>query len=216
MGWARALLAVAAAVAVGLVLVSGGSEADPQTPPALPGLPAPFLGTAVAGGGGMTAAIDAYGNVVDLRAPGPVGRALIDNPADRQAAGSVEADTGIVPRVAVGDGPALPLWRADSVSQRYLRGTNVVRTVARFGAVSVGVTDAVAGGVLARVVETEGPAGVRVTPSLGVNLEAGVECETEQRLVAARPVVMRGRVAGGGSTRWRGPTNLRPSRNRRT
>ena len=43
------------------------------------------------------------------------------------------ADTGIVPRVAVGGGPALPLWRADSVRQRYLPGTNVLRTEARFG-----------------------------------------------------------------------------------
>jgi Glycosyl hydrolases family 15 len=211
MAWARALLAVAAAVAVGLALVSGGTEADPRTPPALPGMPAPFLGTAVAGAGGMAAAIDAYGNVVDLRAPGPAGRALIDNPADRQAAGSVEADTGIVPRVAVGDGPALPLWRADSVSQGYLAGTNVVRTVARFlswpgrekgtaGEVLVTVTDAVAGGVLARVVRAEGPAGVRVVPSLGVNVEAGVGCETERRLGKAA-VICRGVGAGGGGER---------------
>ncbi|HVQ59132.1 MAG TPA: glycoside hydrolase family 15 protein [Solirubrobacterales bacterium] len=179
--------------AVGLVLVSGGSEADPRTPPALPGLPPPFLGTAVAGDGGMTAAIDAYGNVVDLRAPGPAGRAVIENPADRQAAGSVDADTGIVPRVAIGEGPALPLWRADSVSQRYLRGTNVVRTVARFlfdlgggkgtaSMVSVTVTDAVARGTLARVVKAEGSAEVRVVPSLSVNVEAGAKCEAEQRL----------------------------------
>lgn len=210
MGWARALLAVAAAVAVGLALVSGGSEADPQTPPALPGLPPPFLGTAVAGDGGMTAAIDAYGDVVDLRAPGPAGRAWIDNPADRQAAGSVEADTGIVPRVAIGDGPALPLWRADSVSQRYLRGTNVVRTVARFplglggekgtaGEVSVIVTDAVAGGALARVVRAEGPAGVRVVPSVGVNVEAGASCETEQRRGGAAVTCRAPGSSAGGS-----------------
>ena len=57
---------------VGLLL-SGGSGADPETPPGLPGLPPPFLGTAVVGDGGMTAAIDAYGDVVDLRA-GPGGR----------------------------------------------------------------------------------------------------------------------------------------------
>ena len=162
-----------------------------------PGLPPPFLGTAVAGGG-MTAAIDAYGNVVDLRAPGPAGEALIDNPADRQAAGSVDADTGIVPRVAIGDGPALPLWRADSVSQRYLRGTNVVRTVARFGRVSVRVTDAVAGGRLARIVRAEGPAGVRVVPSLGVNVEAGAKCETQQRLGRAAVICRAPRSSAGG------------------
>ena len=43
------------------------------------------------------------------------------------------ADTGIVPRVSFDGAPALPLWRADTVSQRYLPGTNVLRTAARFG-----------------------------------------------------------------------------------
>ena len=88
MAWTRAALALIAAGAVAAVLVSGGSSADPRTPAALPGLPPPFLGTAVVGSGGLTAAIDAYGDVVDLRAPGPAGRALIDNPAARQAAGT--------------------------------------------------------------------------------------------------------------------------------
>ena len=53
------------------------------------------------GDGAMTAAVDAYGDVVDLRAPGPAGTALIDNPSARQAAGTVPADTGIVPRVRI-------------------------------------------------------------------------------------------------------------------
>jgi hypothetical protein len=132
MAWTRAALALAVAGAVALAVVSGGSSADPRTPRGLPGLPPPFLGTAVVGDGGLTAAVDAYGDVVDLRAPGPAGRALIENPAARQAAGTVAADTGIVPRVRVG-GEMLPLWRADSVSQHYLVGTNVVRTMARFG-----------------------------------------------------------------------------------
>jgi hypothetical protein len=96
-------------------------------------LPSPFLTTAVVGDGGLTAGIDAYGDIVDLRAPGPAGQALIENPQERQAAGTVPADTGIVPRVSVGGGPLLPLWRADSVRQRYLPKTNVLRTVARFG-----------------------------------------------------------------------------------
>jgi hypothetical protein len=126
--------------------------------------------------------VDAYGNVVDLRAPGPAGRALIDNPADRQAVGSVAADTGIVPRVSIGGGPALPLWRADSVSQRYLAGTNVVRTVARFGRVRVTITDAAVGDELARVVDVNAPPGARVRPALGVNVEAGVHCGEERRL----------------------------------
>ena len=145
---------------MGLVLVSGGSDADPRTPPALPGQPPPFLGTAVAGSGGLTAAIDAYGDVVDLRVPGPAGRALIDNPADRQAAGTVPADTGIVPRVSVGGAPAQPLWRADSVSQRYLPGTNVVRTVARFGSVRVTIVYAARRQQLACLIDVSGGAEV--------------------------------------------------------
>lgn len=56
---ARAFLACALILAVGVVLVSGGEDGGSQTPAALPGLPPPFLGTAVAGGGGLTAAVDA-------------------------------------------------------------------------------------------------------------------------------------------------------------
>jgi glucoamylase len=128
----RAVLGLAAVVAVAVVVVSGGSGEDPRTPPALPGLPPPFLGVAVIGSGGRTEAIDAYGDVVGRWAPGAAGRALIYNPAARQAAGTVPVDTGIVARMRVG-GKLLPLWRADSVRQRFLPGTNVLRTVARVG-----------------------------------------------------------------------------------
>ncbi len=114
---------------VALVLLSGGTRADPRTPAGLPGLPPPFLGTAVVGDGRRTEAVDAYGDVVGLWAPGPAGRSLIDNPPARQEAGSVSTDTGIVARVRV-DGRSVPLWRAESVAQRYLPGTNVLRTVA--------------------------------------------------------------------------------------
>src|SRR4051794_32979128 len=133
MAWARAVLALVAVVAAGALLVSGGAGADPRTPPPLPGEPPPFLGTAVVGDGGLTAAIDAYGDVVDVRVPGPAGRALIDNPAARQAAGTVPADTGVVPWVRIGDRAGRPLWTAGSVAQRYRPGTNVVVTTARFG-----------------------------------------------------------------------------------
>jgi hypothetical protein len=179
--WTRAALALFGAGAVALAVLSGGSAADPRTPAGLPGLPPPFLGTAVAGSGGLTAAIDAYGDVVDLRAPGPADRALIDNPADRQAAGSVAADTGIVPRVRVG-GRALPLWRADSVSQRYLSGTNVVRTVVRFGPVAVTVVDAAIGETLAQIVRVSAPPGMRAVPSVGIDLQpgAGGRCKQER------------------------------------
>jgi hypothetical protein len=175
-------LACAAVVAVGLVLVSGGSGGDPHTPLALPGLPPPFLGTAVSGDGGLTAAVDAYGDVVGLLAPGPAGEALIDNPSDRQAAGSVPADTGIVPRVRVGAGPALPVWRADSVSQRYLPGTNVVRTVARFDGARLAVSVAAEGEELAVMIRGRATRrGAVVVPVLGVNVESGIRCARERR-----------------------------------
>jgi glucoamylase len=187
-----AALACVVVLAMGVAVVSGGSSDDPRTPPALPGLPPPFLGTAVSGDGGLTAAVDAYGDVVDLRAPGPAGEALIDNPSDRQAAGTVPSDTGIVPRVRIGDGSALPMWRADSVSQRYLPGTNVVRTVARFGGAlraRVVMTVAASGGALAIMVRGEeagaaGSDGVRpepVVPTIGVDTAKGVRCARERR-----------------------------------
>jgi hypothetical protein len=148
------LLAGAALVAA-LLLVSGIEQADPRTPAALPGKAPPFLGTAVVGDGGLTAAIDAYGDVVDLRVPGPAGRALIDNPADRQAAGSVPAATGIVPWVSLQGRAARPFWTADSVEQRYRRGTNVVVTAARFGPEEVRVVYAADRSRLACLTEVE-------------------------------------------------------------
>ncbi len=197
---ARAALACATALAVGALLVSGGSGADPRTPPALPGLPPPFLGTAVSGDGGLTAAVDAYGDVVDLRAPGPAGAALIDNPSRRQAAGTVPADTGIVPRVRIAAGRALPMWRADSVAQRYLAGTNAVRTVARFRGARVTITTVASGESLAMRVEahstarrgeggrraarrTADAAGARVAavPAVTVDSSARLRCRREGR-----------------------------------
>jgi len=182
MSWSRAA-PIAVAVGVALLGLSGGFAADPRTPAALPGMPAPFLGTAVLGDGGLTGAVDAYGDVVDLRAPGPVGRALVDNPHARQVAGSVPADTGIVPRVRIGGGPALPMWRADSVSQGYVRGTNVLRTVARFGRVEVAITDATVGRELAAIVRAAAPPGTPARPALGLDVVGGrgIACEQIQR-----------------------------------
>jgi glucoamylase len=130
--WTRAGIALGA-VAVAVMALSGGSRYDPLTPRGLPGLPAPFLGVAVVGSGGRTAAVDAYGDVVDLRVPGPAGRALVAVPANRQVAGTVPPGAAIVARVRLHNGGSLPLWRADSVRQRYLPGTNVLRTVAQSG-----------------------------------------------------------------------------------
>ncbi len=173
---ARLALLCAAAVAVGIVLVSGGEDGGPRTPPALPGLPPPFLGTAVAGDGGLTAAVDAYGDVVDLR-PGPAGAALIDNPADRQAAGTVPEATGIVPRVAVGDGKPMAMWEADEVTQGYVAGTNVVRTVARFAdGARVGMTVGASGEMLVLRMRVRG--GV---PTVGVTVQEGIRCAQRAR-----------------------------------
>jgi len=177
-------------VTAGLAVVSGGSEADPRTPAGLAGMPAPFLGTAVVGDGGLTAASDAYGDVVDLRAPGPVGAALIDNPVERQAAGSVSVRTGIVPGIRIAGRPAVPMWHANSVEQRYLPGTSVVRTVASFAlgpdrepVARVVVTDAARGQEFARTVRVTAPPEVRVAPSLSLYLEGEgpIHCERELR-----------------------------------
>ena len=78
--------------------LSGGSRADPATPPAIPGLPPPFLGTAVVGDGQTVGAVDAYGDVVDVRPLGTPGKPLLQIPAELQAAGTVPADSGIVAR----------------------------------------------------------------------------------------------------------------------
>jgi hypothetical protein len=151
-------------------------------------MPPPFLGTAVVGGGRLTAAIDAYGDVVDLRAPGPAGRALIDNPSDRQAAGTVPADTGIVPLVRVGSGRALPLWRADSVHQSYEQGTNVVVTIAELQGRRVVVKEAAREGALALTVRVRGRG---AAPAASVDLEGGsclpVRGEGELTLTCTAP-----------------------------
>jgi len=159
------VLALIAVVAAGALLLSGGSGADPKTPDGLPGMPPPFLGVAVLGDGGLTASIDAYGDVVDLRA-GPAGRALIENRSGRQAAGTVPADTGIQVWVRVG-GEELPMWRADEVRQRYLPGTNVLRTAARFGRDEVRIEQAAQGEALAMRLAGGSPASLRVNAGLG-------------------------------------------------
>src|SRR5436853_555484 len=148
MRWGRMAVGLAALVAAAAMLLSGSSGSDPETPTGLPDLPPPFLGVAVLGNGGLTAAVDAYGSVVDLRAPGPAGRALIENSAERQAAGTVPSDTGIQIWTRVG-GEMLPMWQADEVRQRYLPGTNVLRTVAVFGSERVRIDEAIWGNRLA-------------------------------------------------------------------
>jgi hypothetical protein len=157
-----------------VVAVSGGSSDDPQTPPAVPGLPPPFLGTAVLGDGQLSAAVDSYGDIVDLR-DGPVGAGLIVNPAERQAAGTVPSDTGIVPRVSIDGTPPLPLWRADRIHQRYLPDSNALKTEARFDGASVAIVDAVRGSTLARVVRVSG-SGQRLSFSIEDGLDERLLC----------------------------------------
>jgi len=132
MTWARAGIALGA-VALVAVALSGGHRDDPRTPAGQAGVPPPLFGVAVVGGGGRTSAVDAYGDIVDLRAPGPAGRPLVAVSAKRQAAGSVSPAEAIVARAQLGGGRTLPFWRADSVRQRYVPGTNVLKTTARFG-----------------------------------------------------------------------------------
>jgi hypothetical protein len=152
---------LAAAGALAAASISGGSPADPRTPPGLPGLPAPFLGTAIAGGGRLAAAIDSYGDVVDLR-PAAAGSAWIFNPLARQQARTVAPGTGIQPRVSVDGGPELPIWRADAVTQRYRPGTNVVVTEARFGGARARIVWAAGNRVLACLTRASGGARVSI------------------------------------------------------
>ncbi len=141
-------MAIAAVLALAALFVSGGSPSDPHTPAALPGLPAPFLPTAVLGDGASAAGVDAYGDVVDLWVPGPVGRDLIQNPASRQAADSVPPNTGIVPRVSIAGGPARALWHSQWVRQSYLPDTNILRTAALIGSAKVEIIEAISRGAL--------------------------------------------------------------------
>jgi hypothetical protein len=188
-----ATLALVAAVVAGLLLVSGGSAADPRTPAGLPGLPPPFLGTAIVGGGGLTAAVDAYGDVVDLRSS-PAGPALLTVPAARQAAGTVSPEMAIVPRLRLGDGRMLPFWSADAIAQRYLQGTNVLVTTARFGHLRASVTYAVGRDGLACLTSvTAGGAG-RGTAGGGSGISAA-----HRRAAAVRVHVLPGAIANAGA-----------------
>jgi hypothetical protein len=201
MNWARAAVGLVAVIAAGALLLSGGSGADPETPAGLPGRPPPFLGVAVLGEGGLTAAVDAYGNVVDLRAPGPAGRALIENPAERQAAGTVPADAGIQVWVRFGKGPALPMWRADEVRQRYLPGTNVLRTVARFGSERVQIEAAIHGGRLAMVTDA-GDAAVQLRVNAAGDAVTDSRELLDEAAVSDRRWLRRSRPLGSAAPAW--------------
>jgi hypothetical protein len=201
---------VVALGALAVMALSGGSSSDPRTPPALPGLPPPFQTAAVVGSGGLAAGLDAYGDIVELRAPGPAGRALIENPYERQLAGTVPAGTGIVPRVSVPGGARLPLWRADSVSQRYLPGTGVLRTSARIDGIRVRIDCAAGVGGLGCVGRTSEARASSL--SFTRNLTGGgrlvhLDDPAARRIVAAEAIsgrrwIARARVLGPGAPAW--------------
>jgi hypothetical protein len=164
----------------------------------------------VLGDGGLGAAVDSYGDVVDLRAPGPAGETLIENPLERQRAGSVPATTGIVPRLSRDGGAPRPLWSADAVRQRYLAGTNVLRTAARFGGSRVLLTCGAHRGALGCVGRGSG----RPAPRLLFRVDLlGGEGRVELGGPAARRIVMaavhsdrrwlaRARPLGNGAPAW--------------
>ncbi len=192
MGATRAALVLGAVLTAAAAVASGGSGVDPRTPPGLPGLPPPFLGVAVVGSGGRTAAVDAYGDVVDLRAPGPAGRGLVAVPAERQAAGSVSQDTAIVARMRLPDGRLLPLWRADSVRQRYLPGTNVLRTTAPLGGKEIEIVQAIRG----RLVECLSGEGASIEPEPCPSRPISAAARSDWRWLA------RARPLGAGAPPW--------------
>ena len=149
-------------------------------------MPAPFLGVAVVGSGDLAAAVDAFGDVVDLRAPGPAGRGLIANSSERQAAGSVPADTGIVVRATAGGGVPRPLWGARHFRQRYLPQTNVLRTVVWLKGARIVLTDAAREGALAREIDLRGAPGERLRLIVGLNLRNARACRPTTAGLAGR------------------------------
>lgn len=180
------------AIVVGAL--SGGHQSDPRTPAGLRGLASPLFGVAVIGNGGRAAAIDAYGNVVDLRGPGPAGPARVAVSARRQAARTAAVDEALIARLRLRDGRVLPLWRAGSVRQRYLPGSNVLRTVARVGVQRFSLTQSI------------GSAGVDCRSAGAVWLETQPCAMTRQQVrelvQTDRRWLSRARPLGSGAPRW--------------
>lgn len=190
-----------------LVAASGVERADPRTPPAAAGQTPPFFETAVLGSGGVTAGVDAYGDVVDLRER-DAGPALISAPFRRQRAGTVPADTGI--RVSAGVHRRLPLWRASKLSQHYVPGTNVLVTRAEVDGARVSLTQAAdpARPVLAMLVRarpSRATLAIHAPPTGPIRIET--RPEPARRIIAAaaradRRWLARARPLGPGAPRW--------------
>ena len=165
------------------LFISGGSGSDPRTPPALPSEPPPFLAAAVLGTGRASAAVDAYGDVVDLRAS-PADPPLIHNPVDRQAAGSVPADTGIVPWVWIGDA-WLPPWQAREVEQEYVSvksaPTSLLATQLSYEGVVLRIRDALNGDRLVRTMRASSPSGAPTKIRLAIDVAPAAGCAKEAK-----------------------------------
>lgn len=198
MAWARAGIALGVGV-LALSALSGGHRGDPRTPAGLAGLPPPFLGVALVGSGGRTAAVDAYGNVIDQRGPGPAGRASVAVSAERQVAGTVAPGEAIVAREGLPGGMSLPLWRARSVQQRYLPGTNVLRTIAWFGEEKVIVVRRIGG---PNAVRTDRRWLARARPLGGAPRWAGAMYRRSLLVLRALTDRRTGAVAAGAREGW--------------
>jgi hypothetical protein len=203
MVWLRAGLALLIAAVVAAVLVSGGESSDQRTPEGLPGMPPPLLGVGLVGSGEATAAVDAYGAVVDLRRS-PAGPALLTVSAAEQAAGSADPAAAIVPMVRLGaDDEAVPIYEADWIRQRYRSGTSVLVTRAGFGNAEVAITWIAAGGSLACLTAGRGASLLPGIPAelAGSNLLAPegttgpVRCNTPSAIRALRRAI-------AGDRRW--------------
>ena len=151
----------------------------------------PLLGTAVVGDGGATAALDAFGSVVNLRF-GPGGPLA---GSARQLPAWVPEGTLFIPKVKIGRDPPQRLWRADAIQQRYLRDTNVLRTVARFGRRQVVEIAAARGDVFGLTITAPSPNGSRafleVPPDVGRRCVGSQErgwVRTFSLLCGGRPV----------------------------
>lgn len=170
----KSVLAICLIAVASAALISGAQRADPETPTALPGLPVPFLGTSLVGGGDSAiAAIDSYGDVVDLRLGGPGGTAQIKVNRRRQIAGTVENDSGIVPMTSSGTRATSPPWMASSVTQHYLTDTNVLITTSRVGGARMRIADAADGSTMVRRITVRTPRGIRANLGVGIKLTAG-------------------------------------------
>ena len=134
---ARAAAVACVALLAAALALSGGRGPTPRLRRRFPGMPAPFLGTALIGEGETVGAVDAYGDVVDLRRLGPAGAGAGADPGrapgrrhragrlrDRRAGRSERRDASILARRR---GPtALP-----ARDQRAADGRPVRRTARR-------------------------------------------------------------------------------------